>query len=200
MKILFRAVLVGTLLFVMGLAAMSSTPGAAAQTTGLPSEVVNIEWTLQSFDTGSTEDLTERGVFIIFAPDETLNGFGGCNNYSGSWKANGQGLTIGPIAATRMFCADTADLETQYFTALSSVSQWSVSGNQLLLDYDNGNSTLVFTKSGGGVVPGMPATGAPAELFAYFLAALSLGLLGAGLLLRGRVRVEECRVRVRSDE
>jgi heat shock protein HslJ len=198
MKILFRAVLVGTLLFVMGLAAMSSTPGAAAQTTGLPSEVVNIEWTLQSFDTGSTEDLTERGVFIIFAPDETLNGFGGCNNYSGSWKANGQGLTIGPIAATRMFCADTADLETQYFTALSSVSRWSVSGNQMLLDYDNGS--LVFTRTSAAPIPGMPTTGAPAELFAYFLAALSLGLLGAGLLLRGRVRVEECRVRVRSDE
>ena len=190
MKLFFRAVLATTLLFVMGFAVMSTTPGAAAQTTGLPSEVVNIEWTLQSFDTGGSEDLTQRGIFIIFAPDETLNGFGGCNNYSSSWKANGQEVTIGPIAATRMFCADTADLETQYFTALSSVSKWSVSGNQLFLDYDNGNSTLVYTKSAGGVVPGMPATGAPAEYFTYFLAALSLGLLGAGLLLRGRVREE----------
>ena len=50
---------------------------------------------------------------ITFNSDGTLTGFGGCNNFFGSYTLTGQtsefgkGITLGPIGSTKMFCAGT---------------------------------------------------------------------------------------------
>ena len=55
-------------------------------------------------------------ITLKFNNDGTLSGFGGCNNYNGGYTLTGQTtefgktISIGPLASTKMYCADTADL------------------------------------------------------------------------------------------
>jgi heat shock protein HslJ len=67
-----------------------------------------------------------------FLPDGTMEGFGGCNNFSGQYVVDGDSIEIGPIAATMMACSDAINaFESQFLTALQSSTTWSVSSGTL---------------------------------------------------------------------
>lgn len=46
---------------------------------------------------------------LVLAEDGTLSGTDGCNRLTGSWKAEDDAVTFGPIASTRMFCEGVDD-------------------------------------------------------------------------------------------
>jgi heat shock protein HslJ len=64
---------------------------------------------------------------------------GGCNNYNGGYNLTGQTtefgktITIGPLASTAMYCADTADLESKYLASLQQTKTYSITNNKMLL-------------------------------------------------------------------
>jgi len=60
-------------------------------------------------------------------------GFGGCNNFFGSYERDGSSLTFGPVGSTRMACPDPEmSVETDFFKALEQTHQWKLEGHELL--------------------------------------------------------------------
>ncbi len=96
-------------------------------------------WTLVAFGDPANPTVVQAGTNLTaaFAADGTLSGFGGCNNYSGTYQAGTDGtMTIGPLASTAMACADTMDQETAYLTALQAATSFSFrSPGQLVINY-----------------------------------------------------------------
>jgi putative lipoprotein len=65
---------------------------------------------------------------ITFDPKSgRVSGSGGCNRFTGSYQATASGsLTFGPLAATRMACADTMATEDEFFKALNAVHGYHI--------------------------------------------------------------------------
>ncbi|MDD1696030.1 MAG: META domain-containing protein [Methanoregula sp.] len=80
-----------------------------------------------------------KGITLTFNNDGTLSGFSGCNNFNGGYTLSGKttdfgkGISIGPLASTKMYCADTADFETAYLNNLQQTLTYSITNNKLML-------------------------------------------------------------------
>jgi heat shock protein HslJ len=73
-----------------------------------------------------------------------LNGFSGCNRYTGEYELAAGKLTIGPLAGTRMACAPGpgATLEQGYLKGLTGIARTGVQmrpPKQLQITLDNGD-------------------------------------------------------------
>ena len=76
-----------------------------------------------------------------------MNGKGGCNNYSGSIKNISQDtLVLGPIAATKMFCKQSAEVESLFFTALKEVQLYKIDSTKLELKNRDGEILITAKK------------------------------------------------------
>ena len=84
-------------------------------------------------------------ITITFNNDGTFTGFGGCNNYNGNYKLTGnttefgKTISIGPIASTKMFCADTSDQESKYLANLQDAKTYSIPNNTMIIRASNLN-------------------------------------------------------------
>jgi heat shock protein HslJ len=69
------------------------------------------------------------------ASDSRVTGSGGCNSLSGSYRRSSTALRIGPIASTRMACADPgrSDVEARFVAALQATNSFNLKGAQLTL-------------------------------------------------------------------
>lgn len=86
-----------------------------------------------------------EGVNITLAfDDETIEGSGGCNSYSGSYERSDSNLTFSDVTSTLMYCEDSSTFETDYFNALKSVGTFELTGNQLTLSGAQEAAKLVF--------------------------------------------------------
>lgn len=86
---------------------------------------------------------------ITFQADGTVEGFGGCNSFSGGYSrgANDQ-IAIGPLLSTMKACGDPADtFEHQLLTALQSATKWSVTSGTLDLRDDGGAQQVAATSA-----------------------------------------------------
>ncbi len=91
-----------------------------------------------SVQTGTT-------VTAIFGADGKLSGNAGCNTYNSTYTTDGDKITIGPLATTRMACEQAVmDQETNYLNALAEAATYSLgkgtlelrdAGGALLVDY-----------------------------------------------------------------
>jgi heat shock protein HslJ len=114
------------------------------------SDLEGTSWTLLELDHDQLT-VADSGVTIGFQ-DGRITGFGGCNNYSGSFSLGEENplvMTIGPVMATRKSCPDpVASQEAAYLTALGNVSRWGYEYGRLALYYADGQaseSRLLFT-------------------------------------------------------
>jgi len=109
-------------------------------------------WDVISYNNGKqavTSVMTGTSLTASFGTDGTLSGNSGCNSYSGSYKMNGNQITIGPLASTKKFCGDPAgimDQESQYLAALQSAATSQVEGNTLELRTQDGALAVQFNK------------------------------------------------------
>jgi heat shock protein HslJ len=90
------------------------------------------EWRVTRLEQSETAG---RQPTLSFADDGSLTGHSGCNGYRSTYTITGEGIEIGPAAATRMACAE-ADLnrqETTFFTLLDQVDRFSVIDDTLQL-------------------------------------------------------------------
>lgn len=91
-------------------------------------------------------------INIIFT-DQNLSGFGGCNDYGGSYSLTGQvlpdgkGISVGPLITTLKYCADTSPTETSYLQILSDAKSYTVNVNQQLSVTDSVGSILVYERT-----------------------------------------------------
>ncbi|MCB0209582.1 MAG: META domain-containing protein [Anaerolineae bacterium] len=107
-------------------------------------------WRLVDFNFDQQPVPDEVAITADFT-DGQMGGSAGCNSYSTAISTEGefpQSLVVSPIAATLMACPEPGmTLETQYLSALQSVSQWSYLASQLALTYETaegGLATLMF--------------------------------------------------------
>ncbi|TDG15523.1 META domain-containing protein [Seongchinamella unica] len=75
---------------------------------------------------------------VLNAGDMTASGFSGCNRYSGSFSNDGKSshgtpLKFGPVAGTRMACADGDPAERAYLQMLDKVDAYRMQGSSLVL-------------------------------------------------------------------
>lgn len=107
-------------------------------------------WNLTSFHSGETVSSLIAGSEITaqFGDDGQVTGSAGCNSYFGSYFVDGETLTIGPLGATRMACADPEGVmqqETLYLSLLDAAAGYSIEGNTLTLIDASGRMLLTFT-------------------------------------------------------
>ena len=83
---------------------------------------------------------------ITFLPGGTVEGSGGCNNFSGGYSVSGQKIAIGPLMTQLKACGEPADsFERQLLTALQTATKWSVTGETLDLRDDSGAQQVSAT-------------------------------------------------------
>ena len=54
-------------------------------------------------------------------------------NLTGQTTEFGKTITIGPIASTKMYCADTSDQESKYLANLQDTKTYSITNNTMIL-------------------------------------------------------------------
>lgn len=91
-----------------------------------------------------TEALT-----LDFGTEGSVTGFGGCNNFRGSYTLEGGVISFSEFASTEMSCEpDVMELEDKYLAALAAASVVERSGNTLNLRDDKGATQVAATLAG----------------------------------------------------
>ena len=74
-----------------------------------------------------------------------LSGYSGCNRYVGGYVLDGDRLTLGPIATTRMACEPEAmEAEAEFLSALGAATRLVTSEEELVLSDKGGSELLRF--------------------------------------------------------
>jgi heat shock protein HslJ len=82
-----------------------------------------------------------------FAEDGKVSGASGCNTYLGSYTINGEKLTFGPLATTRMACPEPIMAQEQAFlAALASTAAYSMEAGRPVLRSADGAIAVSFAK------------------------------------------------------
>ncbi|AFL74329.1 META domain-containing protein [Thiocystis violascens] len=105
--------------------------------------LVGTLWRLEVFNNGKqalVSSLAGADISLEFSEQGTLGGSDGCNRYMSGFRLEGDRLTVGPIATTRMACQGPDAVAAQaaaYARALGTVAGYRIEGRQLtLLDAD----------------------------------------------------------------
>ena len=129
--------MLATLFAVAVLAACAITSRPA--TTDLPGS----SWVLVEID--GEAPAADPPPTLAFNEDGTVTGSAGCNTFNGSVAINGSSLEFGPLATTRMACADpvVAEQETMFLLVLQANPGFTIDDEgQLVLT--GGTVELVF--------------------------------------------------------
>ena len=104
--------------------------------------------------------ITGTRITARFGNDGRVTGSAGCNQYFAEYLAADESITIGPLGATRRFCAEpdgAMDQEARYLEALRSAATFRIEGERLTLRTADGAlvGTLMRDSAGASVsVPG----------------------------------------------
>lgn len=115
-------------------------------------DLANTDWQATFYNNGSQAVvgvLEGSSLTASFAEGDNLSGNSGCNSYNGSYKVDGNQITIGPLASTMKFCDEPAGVmeqEAQFLAALQSAASFQVEGNVLELRTQDGALAGLFTK------------------------------------------------------
>jgi putative lipoprotein len=86
-----------------------------------------------------------RAPDLSLASDgQTAAGFSGCNRFTGSYELAETRLSFGPLASTRMACAEGMELEQQFLAALERAVHFSLQDGRLSLRDAEGRPLLRF--------------------------------------------------------
>ncbi len=72
----------------------------------------------------------------LFNEDGQLSGTAGCNNYTAAFEIDGENITVGPAATTRMLCSEPEgimDQEMEYLAALEMATSYQFEEDRLIL-------------------------------------------------------------------
>lgn len=99
--------------------------------------LTNTFWALTWVDGSAVgEPKAEKEIHLMLEPHSgDARGFGGCNQFTGSYELDGRSLKFGALVSTQMYWAEYQQLEDRYFNALGRVASWKIFGELLEL-YD----------------------------------------------------------------
>jgi heat shock protein HslJ len=88
-----------------------------------PANPLEGDWNVTGYNNGNEavgSPIVGTELTATFTEDQ-VSGSAGCNQYNGSYTLDGDTVTIGPLATTRMACEqDVMDQETAFLTALQT--------------------------------------------------------------------------------
>lgn len=107
--------------------------------------LADVAWVVEDLDNAGIVD--SANVTLEFdAAAQQLAGRAGCNRYNAAFDLSGEGLSIGPTAATRMACAPAVmEQEQRFFALLSRISRFDIAPSGALLLYSNDQSEPLIT-------------------------------------------------------
>jgi len=117
-----------------------------------PARALDGAWTVTALqdDQGAIQaPIAGSRLETTFSEDGTLSGHDGCNDFSGTWVAEGPRIVIGGLAGTRAACTDQAlaDQEEQFLAALQASTIWTTTETELTFRGDDGVQTLTYAKA-----------------------------------------------------
>lgn len=122
---------VGTL----AILALAACQPSGAGSTGPVASPVGVTWKLVELN-GQPAGLGANGQpasLILDSRGSKANGYAGCNQFSGTYTLADDALVFGPLAMTRMACAEGDALESGYTKALAATTSQRVAGGKLQL-------------------------------------------------------------------
>lgn len=120
-----------------------ATPGTA-QPSGDPA-LSGTAWRL--VELGGATPLEGVDVTLELDGNGGVSGNASCNTYRGSATLDGDRLSLGPLATTRMSCdPERMDQESRYLAALTSPLQVELRGDTLRLRGDSPDVVLTFSR------------------------------------------------------
>ncbi len=105
------------------------------------------EWQLSSYSDGNAvvSGTDIRTITLKFNSKGNLSGFSGVNTYFGGCNLEGNAISVGPLASTKMAGPTTLmELETVYLNLLGSATGASIAGDSLSLTDNQGKVILLF--------------------------------------------------------
>ena len=117
-------------------------------------------WEVTAYNNGRQAVVSVLGgtrITAVFHDDGRVIGSAGCNQYTASYKIEGESISIAPPGATRRYCADPGGAmgqEARFLAALSSAASFRLEGERLVLRTSEG--ALAVT-----LVPDRAAASAP---------------------------------------
>lgn len=104
----------------------------AKQTDGVTEKY----WKLVELNGQPVPTLEREPHMILKAEGGRVNGFSGCNSFSGSYKLDESTLRISfsNVASTMMACVSGMEVEQAFYKVLETVDNYSISGDHLTLN------------------------------------------------------------------
>ena len=126
----------------IALLVLLALPACAITSRDATTDLPGTSWTLVDLD--GAEAVGETPPGITFTDDGGVTGTTGCNTFNAEVAIEGSELTFGPVATTRMSCADPAlaEQEQAFLAAIEGVSGYTIDDEgRLVLE---GDATLTF--------------------------------------------------------
>ena len=98
-------------------------------------DLINARWVVREMNGKAVKP--QADVYIRFVDKDKVEGFLGCNKFSGNYASDGGDIKIGPLMSTKMTCEDHA-IESQFSQALESAASYSTDDKYLYLKNDDG--------------------------------------------------------------
>jgi heat shock protein HslJ len=114
-----------------------------------PLSLEGTQWEMESYKNGDGEtvDLLPGTRVTALFEDGEVNGSAGCNRYFGGYQLFDEGINIGPLASTQMFCAQpegVMDQEFQFLSAMQTAAAYRIADDQLELLDAAGETAVTF--------------------------------------------------------
>ena len=97
---------------------------------------LNTTWNLVELESEKIDHPGPRFPHIRFEADK-VTGFDGCNNFFGNYTMEGNKLSFGPLASTRMACPHIKEIDMEINRAISITTRYQISGNRMELYKDD---------------------------------------------------------------
>lgn len=127
---------------------LGSSGGSMTFTPLQTADLVGPEWQVQAYNNGRqavVSVMTGTTMTASFGADGSVTGSGGCNRFNGSYTRTGDTLSIGPLATTRIACAQPImDQENAYLAALQASTTLELRASQLRLGDASGATQVLF--------------------------------------------------------
>ncbi|NJN83116.1 MAG: META domain-containing protein, partial [Caldilineaceae bacterium] len=125
----------------------TETPTPEVEGGGNP--LTGKNWGLVSYlaDGAPVNVIEGTQVQLVFNADNTYDGLSGCNNYSGTYVATADTLTLTPGVTTQKICSDPAGVmeqESAYLGLLPTAATYVVNGTQLVINNGDGVTILTY--------------------------------------------------------
>jgi heat shock protein HslJ len=129
----------------LGLQACANSAAPAPARESVPS-LWGTQWQLQAL--GSEPVMAQSRASLHFPQEGRVAGNGSCNRFTGSVTVQGDRLTFGNMASTKMACPGEAmGQERSYMAALQKAQRYEQQGNILLIHTSDMAQPLRFSRA-----------------------------------------------------